>query len=59
MLAWVILRGLSASPWSLCVEDKCIQECGVEKGNKKGRELSTLELEECNAMRVEKIEAVD
>ena len=53
----MILRGLSANPWSLWVENKCIQECGVEKDKEKGRDLSTLEFEECNALSVDKIEA--
>ena len=40
----VTLKGLSTSPWSLCVEDKCIQECVAEKDNEEGKYLSTLDL---------------
>ena len=50
------MRGLFASPWSLCVEDNCIQECGAEKDNEVGNYLSTLELEECNALNVDKVD---
>ena len=57
MLAWWTLRGLSTSPWSLCVEDKCIQECGAEKDNEEGKYLSNLELEEGNALNVDKVDA--
>ena len=53
----MILRGLSASLWSLCVEDKCIQEYGAEKDNEEEKYLSTLELEECYAFNVDKVDA--
>ena len=38
------------------VEDTCTQECGDEKDSEKGKYVSTLELEECNALSVDKIE---
>ena len=56
MLAWWTLRGSFANPWSLWVEDKCIQECGAEKDNEEWKYLLTLELEECNALGVDKID---
>ena len=42
---------------SQCVEDNCIKESGVEKDNVKGKYLSTLELEDYNALNTDKIEA--
>ena len=39
------------------VEDKCIQECGFEEDNEEGKYLSTLELEECNSLNVDKADA--